>query len=272
MTNQNTILSSLKESFKLIKNKKKYFSLLFITQLVLLLVISSLLLNYSAKIGEELQNMRDPLESISNTSINITDTYQSFEQLESIQDSYSNIINYILTLVLFSFLAYLVINSINWGISNLMINKDYQLLKYISMFGISTLLFSAAALLIGFFFYKVSKPGSQMFSFTVIALLIIATYLAYVSFGLIRKYKPKKIKNFLKHTLKLAYKKPETLVFSYIIIVLTTLFFAAIVYKLLYAPMPALILSLILLILAINWGRIFFLTAARNADKKINNN
>ncbi len=267
---QNTILSSLKESFKIIKSKKRYFSFLFITQLIFLLVISLLLLNYSGNIGEEIENMVAPIEDISNTTMMTSaESYMALEELEAVETAYSNIIKYLIMFGLLLFLSYIFINGINWGIADLIVNKNSSFKRYLLMFGISFLFFAfLGALFSGFFLRLSTYTGSnQLIAFIGIILFIIITYLAYISFGLVHKYNPKKTKEFLKHTLKLAYKKPEILVFSYLIIFLTTLFFAAVVYKLLYASMPYLILSIIFLILALNWGKVFFLTAVKNAEK-----
>ncbi|MBD3355113.1 hypothetical protein GF361_03960 [Candidatus Woesearchaeota archaeon] len=268
---QNPILSSLKESFKLIKKKKRYFSILLITHVIFLLVISLLLLNYSANIGEEIEKMVEPLESLSNTTtVASAESYMALEELESVETAYSNIVNYLIVFGLLLFLSYMIINGINWNIANLIVNKSSSFKIYWLMFGISFLFFSfLGALLIGFFLRLSTYTGNnQLTAFITTIFFIVITYLAYISFGLIRKYKPKKIKEFLKHTLKIAYKKPEILFFSYMIIFLAVLLSAAIVYRLLYALMPFLILSIIFLILAMSWGKVFFLTAVKNSEKK----
>ena len=263
-------LSSLKESVGKIRKNKIYFTLLFFTQLALIIIISAIFVNYSIKIGENMQEIIEPLQDFSATMIP-EDAAAMLGNSEALSSAYDAMKMNIALLVLFSFIAYVIFGGINWNLANLIVNgREYPLLTYQLIFGISALFLTFVALLFSAFFlsFMAYVGNNQLAVLLGTVLLMGITYFSFISFALIHKYNLKQIKQLIKHTLQLGYKKFGTLSFSYAFMVLIIILFAGIVYLLLYSPMPALFFILILFILSMNWGKLYFLTTVNNVEKK----
>jgi hypothetical protein len=125
-------------------------------------------------------------------------------------------------------------------------------------------------LLLGGFFVRLLAyiGNSQIAALLALLFYIAVTYFAYISFGIINRYKTGQINSFLKHTMLLGWKNIGVLLFSYLLMFLVVVLFAGVVTQSVNSSLIVLISSITLLILAMNWGKIFFLTAVKNVDKK----
>jgi hypothetical protein len=268
-TEENLISKSLKESFTIIRDKKSYFAILFLTQLAFMIVISALFVHYSIQIGENAQKVIEPLSEIS-PEITPVETTRILQESDAINTAYNIMVQKIIMLLGLGFLAYILLNGITWDIANLMVNEKSSFLQYEIMFGISTFIFAFVAILFsGFFLRLLTYLGNNELAALIgLLLYIIVTYFAYISFGLINKYNTKKIKEFIKHTVNLGYNKLSILIFSYLLMTVVVVLFAGIVYQLVNSAIPGMLLSLIILILTMNWAKIYFLVTVKNVDKR----
>jgi MFS family permease len=267
---ENLILSSLKESVRTIKKKKTYFAVLFVVQLAFLLVISAVFMHYSIKIGEDAQKVIEPLGNVS-ASLSPADTSTLLKQSAPVYEAYNRLVSNVLMFLFLSFILYMFLNGVVWDIANLMVNEKSPFIRYQLMFGVSAFVFTFIALLFGGFFLRfLTYIGNNQIALILEILLCMAiTYFAFISFGLINRYDTSQIKDFLKHAVFLGYKKFWTLIFSYLLMLLVISLFGGLIYFLLYSAMPALILSAILFILALIWGKIFFLTVVRKVAEEV---
>jgi hypothetical protein len=257
---KSTILSSLKQSFQ-IKNRKLLFFILFVLQTGVVILVSWIFVHYYLIIVELLAKMLQAMESIN------PETMVTLQQSMALQLNYKNVFSLFLQGMFLMYLVYIVINGINWDLSNMFVNKKLGFPMYEIQYGILAFIFTIPAMIV----FRIILKGLLNLDFFYpmklisIGIILVTWYFMMISFALINKYEIKQIKEHLKQTFVLGYKKAKILVPTYLIIVLVISVFFSVVYKLQdSAYLSAIILSIILLMLAVVWCRIYFLTTMKN--------
>jgi len=191
--------------------------------------------------------------------------------VSGIEATYQSLVTNVLLWVVFSFLTYVLLNGLAWDTANMMVNEDSPFLKYELMFGLTAIVLTIVAFLFGGFFIRLLAyiGNSQLAILLGTLMYIVVTYFAYIAFGLINKYKISEFGKFLKHAIKLGYNKLAILLFGYLFTFVISLLFLYFIYQSLNAPMLSLSLAMLLYVLALAWGKIFFLTLVKNSEKHI---
>ena len=146
MKNKQIILNSLKNSFRIIPKSKYMFSIIFITQLLFIILLSLIFAYYALSIAEHTQAIIEPLMQTEITSLE--DFTSVYKDPEAIIQEYKSVINNIIMFFLSVYILYIILNGINWDISNLIVNKTSEFLHYQLSFAILALIFTLPAMLI----------------------------------------------------------------------------------------------------------------------------
>jgi hypothetical protein len=252
-------MKTVKQSFKNIAKHKTLFLVLFITQLLFLIALSFIFAKYTIAFLENANAIIEPLKESPLVQGNLAALYEN--PIET-YEAYQQMIKNIAMLLTLSFVSYILINGVNWELSNMITGKKCRCIKYHATFALLTLIFVLPALLIINIFSRILFTVQLTSAILIIGLivLLIALYFMYVSFSLINKYKLKKL---LKQTFKIGVKKFKTLIPTYIIMLIPQLIFLVLIYFLLEAHFLLLIGSTLLLVLSVNWARIYFLTTMK---------
>jgi hypothetical protein len=259
---RNIIKASLKNSFKNISKNKGLFAVLFITQLAFIIILSVIFTKYAVEISSHAQAVMEPLQDSALVEMDITALYKN---PTDIYQEYKQMLSSIFMFFLFVYLCYIVINGINWDISNMILGGKCRCMHYLGTFAILFLIFTLPAVLliniISKIFFSIELAAAIII--LGLAIFLIAIYFMYISFSLINKYKLKDLKKLLKHTFKIGFKNVPVLVTTHIIMLTPQIILLALIYRLLEANFFLLILLIILYIKAINWARIYFLTTVK---------
>ena len=257
---KNTILSSLKQSFQ-IKNKKLLFAGLFVLQALTVILAAWIFAHYYLIIVDLLAKMMQTLESIDPS------TMITLQQSMVMQLNYKVLFSTFLEGMFLLYLVYIVINGINWDLTNLLVNKKLKFPMYLLQYGILAFIFTIPAIIV----FRIILRGLLDLDFFYpmklisIGIILVTWYFMMIAFALINKYKLRQIKEHLKQTFVIGYKKAKMLVPTYLIIVLVMSAFFSVVYYLQdSAYLSVTFISIILFMLAVVWSRIYFLTTMKN--------
>lgn len=272
----NILKKSLKESIEVIKKHKLIFLILFFTQLVFLIISSLTFVNFSVSIGENMQAFLEPLEAIANIPeeqmMNLADSevMDSLEPMFEKYGYYNQIIKNLTLFVVSMYIIYIIINGINWDMSNLMVNKKSPFLEYQVKFAILVFIFTLP--IIAFINitmqYVFNIEQIQIAVPIYILVMLIALYFMYLSFASINKVKMiSHYPTIIKDAFLTGVKKAHIL---FPVLLITTGIPALLIY-IISTQLEAnflLLLSLIgLFVLLINWGRIIFLLVVKHLEK-----
>ncbi|MBR9691623.1 hypothetical protein GOV06_02455 [Candidatus Woesearchaeota archaeon] len=274
---ENIILDSLKESVDVIKKKRGYFGILFITQLAFIIALFFILgafVAYSTQMMEQAQTFFEDLGDVP-ADMDPIGTASLLENADEISVVYNSMMDFRNRMVLLGFIAfgiYLLLGGLNWDLANLMVNEKSSFILYEVMFFISTAVFTITAFLFtGFFISLLNYIGTGPLARLIFMIVLtMIFYFAFISFGLINKYDTKQKTQFLKHTIRLGYKKFGTLLFSFFFMLLIISIFAGVIYYSLTDPIWIFpIAGIFLFILALAWGKIYFLITVKKVNEKI---
>jgi len=269
---ENIILNSLKESFELIRNKRFHFAVLFLTQFAFLAAVFATLVFAGIEFSKGMEASNEFLSSFQGLTEEASpeDIINIMEQSEAIDKAYSNITaatNKLLFVYLpILFLLYILLNGINWDIANTIVHEHSAFLKFEAMFSISTIFFAALALILGTILFSIGTDVAMIVALIIFVLLV---YFAYISFGLIFKYKLSQTKEFLKAVFYIGFKKAGALLFSYFFAVLVAVLAGMLVYNMMFSSMTSLFLSIALLVIALAWGKIYLMASVKKAAEGI---
>jgi len=210
----NKILSSLKQSFQ-IKNKKLLFLLLFIIQIGFFAVIIYLFIHYYTVFIESLDSVIQGIEQIS------PDSLPGMQQTLALYANMKNTTNILFTGLLAVYLAYALVNSLNWDFTNLLLNKKLGFPKYEIHFAVLAFIFLLPAMIMTKIvissLVKIGFPEPMQVLFYLI--LLITWYFMMISFALINKYDLSQLKQHLKQTFIIGCKKAKILIPTCLIII-----------------------------------------------------
>jgi hypothetical protein len=254
------IISSLKQSFQ-IKNKKLLFAGLFVLQALTVIFVSWIFAHYYLIIVDLLAKMMQSLEGIN------AENMVTLQQSMVMQLNYKVLFSTFLQGMFLLYLVYIVINGINWDLSNLFVNKKLKFPIYLVQYGILAFIFTIPAIFVFRIILRSLLDLDFFYPMKLISvgIILVTWYFMMIAFALINKYEIKQIKEHLKQTFVIGYKKAKILIPAYLIIILIMSAFFSIVYYLQdSAYLSVMILSIILLMLAVVWCRIYFLTTMKN--------
>lgn len=262
-----TFLLILKTAFKNIAKNYLLFIALFMTQFAILALLSYVFVHYSIPL---LTSARDIIQSVQTAGIAINSLENSLgesslnaliENQAAVTELYNQMISSILKLLSISFLCYIMVNSINWFLSgkiagiNLSASRffsSFSLLSAIFMIPLSIIIYAASNIL-----FKLDLISFIPFVSTLISM--ICFYFLFTSFALLSRYD---LKETLKHSFKTGYKNIKTLILPYLISIFLPVIILILISLVLESNFVLLISLIILFILSLNFGRIYFLTAA----------
>ena len=264
----NTLKSSLKQSIKLIKKHKFIFLVLFATQLLLMIISSTVFINFSISMGEDINAFLAPMENISMES-----EEEILTSLEPMMEKYSHYQAIVKNMALFivtMFALYIVINSINWNLSNFVLNQKSFFFKYQLKFGILFLVFILPLVAVINFAsgYIFSIEQIEIAIPIYLAVSLIFLYFMYISFANINKIKNlKQIPDIVKQSFIIGIKNVKILIPT---LILTTGLPVLALYAIsaqLEANFLLLLFLIAVFIVLINWGRITLLIVIKNLEK-----
>lgn len=262
MEKKKVVASSLKNSFRNIANNKFLFVIVFLTQILFVILLSFVFTYYAINIGQYAKTILEPLQESGLEQGDITSLYKD---PVAIMDAYDSMISNILMFFLSVYLLYIVLNGINWDITDNIVYKDIRFLHYQAYFAILSVIFTIPAVIviniISNIFLNIQAVAAVIIIGFVI--LLIALYHMYISFSLISKYKIKEIGPLLKETFVLGYQNFWTLLPTYIIMIIVSIAPIFLMYLTIERNAFLLFGSVILFILCIVWSRLYFLTTMK---------
>ena len=254
-----------RQSFGWTKNRKDMFVLLFFTQLAYLIVFLTVFVYGFMQIMYHANFLLEGFYSITPEQI----AANMIDNPLALYSHYSSFIGAVILLIVLSYVVYLVINGINWSLTNKIVNENQRFFRFFPKYIVMTLIFTVPLMLISYFFIRaITITGLQAMFLTILAVIIIVFwYFMCTSFGLIYRYRGfRTIQRHLYHTFLIGYKKSRTLVPITIFTVVLIAFLGAMIY-LTSDIFPLLLIFIILFVLALVWTRILCMTAVRNASE-----
>ena len=257
------IKSIFKQSFNWTKDKKDFFVLLFFTQSLYLGVFIYIFVTSFLQIMQHVNYLLDFLYSITPEQISAN----LVENPLGVYAHYNSFVNAVVILIIFSYLAYMILNGMNWSLTNKLVNVNQKFLRFFPKFIIFTLIFTIPLIIICYFFTRlIAVAGMQTLFLTLMMLVILVFwYFMGISFGLIERYRIKEFKHHLFKTFEVGVKKAGTLVPITLFIVVLLIFLGAMIYLTVEIFWLS-VLFVVLFILALVWTRILCMTAVREAS------
>jgi hypothetical protein len=148
--------TGLNKTFSIIKKKKKLFAILVIIQLVLLISIATIGINYQIKIFTHLQNVVQPLENANYDPDSIQAGDPFLDDLFAVQKSYQLLKKNLVELLLWITLIYLVLQGSAWILTHYLFHKInlYKSGKILIKFALSSLFILSIFLAVCYFILK----------------------------------------------------------------------------------------------------------------------
>ena len=169
----------LKDSFKLIRT---HFKLLFVLLLIQLIFFIVLMINSYLTLGPAIEHLKRGYIYISKLDIdNITPLGE--DPLILIK-SYKATFHYLKLFFIYSFIAFIILNGLNWALTHYMIKKltKKEFFKYLGRFSLSSFIYISAIILISFSYGKKVFLISKYFLLLPIIIFILF-YFMLISFA-----------------------------------------------------------------------------------------
>lgn len=257
--------TSFKQSFNIIKERKKIFLTLFFLQLLFFSSIFFINLHYMPRIIEKSTLVFD---YISKQNPEDKDNMLGDDPL-MISRNYKAIQSYLKPLIIFCFLSFVLINGLIWYLCNkLVFSKKLfdkkELLKYYSRFFVISLV--SFILIINFlyssfkglFTFSYDQIGS--FNFAAFLFTLFLVYFLFISYSSILKFS---LKNSLKKSFQVGLRKIHLFFIAYLIIFILIFSLFILINMLLEKNLFLLTLVLILFITAFVWSKIFLISLVK---------
>jgi len=274
---ENIILSSLKESFKSAKKRLGLIAFLFLLQLIFLIILFALTVNYSFKIKDKMDLIFGYLEKQDLSGENVEKSVFQGNLLGDdpliIHRNYTQIIKNITLLSLFALLSYIVINGLLWSFSDSIINKK-GIREFFIYFGRFSVVAGVFAGFTGVLLYKTLKSlaGSFMagnilkFDFASLLLFMLLLYFMYISFALIGK---NRLIDIPKKAFFIGIKKAHIILIAYLIGLFFIALFSLSIGLAIELHIAMLIFAVILFVGSLVWARIFLVLVVSKARNQI---
>ena len=272
MVQKNIIFNSLKESLALIWKNKFLFVSLFVLQILFFIIFSVINYDYQTKI---LENAKAITDYLSNQKLDEAAVTSNLLQQKNIlgddplmiSRNFNEILKNFRIYLIYIFILLILFISISWTLSSKIINKlNFKQLINNFLKNLIILLFYLG-LIFGFFFSllnisitQLAQQSSMIFIkyFIFLIISIILVYFMFISISLINHIE---LKNIVQKTLSIGIRRAHYILSVYFI---NTLLLGTSVFLLYYfieKNSLILLLSIILLIFSIVFGRIFLINA-----------
>ncbi len=253
------MLETFKNTQRSIFRHRIHFIILFFTQIAFIIAISAIFANYALEFSESAQEVIEPMAEMTGQESIIN------QDLSGMMDAYNQMMRSVTHFLLFSFLAYIIFNGINWDLSLLITNNREKFMRTIIQFGIFTLIFGIPALFLISVISRIvlSLNITRSLLVFISILLIVVFYFMHISFALIHNYRIKKIKQHIKKTFSMGIIKAKRLVPVYLINMTALAAFFALVAMAADGDLGLSALSIIAFVLAAIITRLYFITAVK---------
>ena len=170
------MLNTLKDSFKQavisIKKHKLLFLLLFITQLVFLVAASTILMKFSISIGDSINEFIEPLENLAN--VPEEEIMTALAPLAEKYEHYEQMLKNLTLFVVYMYVVYIAVNGFNWSLSNLIVNRKAQFIRFQIKFKILFLTFTLPIIAIinvtAKYVFSIDQIGTSVLFYFIIAI------------------------------------------------------------------------------------------------------
>lgn len=263
-----TVKKAIKQSTEVIREHKHIFLVLFATQLLFLIISSFVFVNFSMSVGENLKGLLEPIEAIANVP-----EEQLISSLGPIVEKYGTYQEMLKSLTLFitaMYVIYIIVNGINWDLSNLMVNKKSPFLKYEIKFAILVFVFTLPIIaIINITSQYVFNIEQLQIAIPFYALLsFILLYFMYISFASINKVMSiTHYPTIIKDAFLTGVKKAHILLPTFLITTGLPALFLYMISTQLEENFGILLLLIAIFIVLINWGRIVLLLVVKQLEK-----
>ncbi|MBW2978200.1 hypothetical protein KY331_05110 [Candidatus Woesearchaeota archaeon] len=239
-------------------------------QSILIVISSAVFMDFAISMGEDINAFLAPMENISAEAESDEEILASLGPMMEKYSHYKSILKNVTLFVVTMFALYIVINGINWNLSNFILNQKSLFLKYQLKFGILFLIFIIPLIaIINFaskYIFSIDQIQIAIPVYLIISLIFL--YFMYISFAYIHKIKElKQIPKIIKQSLFTGIKKAKILISA---LILTTGLPVLALYTIstqLEANFLLLLFLIAVFILLINWGRITLLLVIKNLEK-----
>jgi hypothetical protein len=238
------------------------------TQLLFLIISSFALVNFSVSIGENLKAFLEPIEMIASVPED-----QLMTTIAPVVEKYGYYQEMLRNLTLFTvamYVFYIVINGINWDLSNLMVNKKSPFLEYQIKFAILVFIFTLPIIAIinitTYYLFSIEQLQIAIPFYGIISL--ISLYFMYISFASINKVKMiAHYPTIIKDAFLTGVKKAHILLPTFLLTTGLPVLFMYIISAQLEENFLILLLLIAIFIVLINWGRIVLLLVVKKIEK-----
>jgi len=264
------IKNSLKNTLETIKrNKFKIFSIFFL-QVLFLIALS--ITSYKTMLPA-MDHAKSALDYYD--TINITEDSGTFGYLGEdpllVYKSYNSILYYFKIMGISFVLAFIIINSLIWALTDNLVNKKNlkQFLTYLLNFTLLTISFILIFYITIFNTLKSSLIDLQYNLLPLIGTLLVSLilfYFLFTSYSLIQK---RKIKEISKLIFKIGILKFPSIILIYLINLAIILLFIYLIYLTIELNIFLLSIMMVLLILSLVFTKLFLITAVNDLVKKL---
>jgi hypothetical protein len=258
------IKTIFKKSFEWKNEKKDLFVMVFFTQLIYLVAFLFVFVSSFYQIMTHSNYLMQKFYEITPEQISAN----MVDNPLALYSHYSSLVNAVVLLIVLSYVTYLVLNGINWSITNKIVNAKQKFFRFFPKYVIFTLMFTIPLMIVAWLFIRlITITGLQAMFLTLLGITILVFwYFMTISFSLIHNYWQWDLKYHIMHTFAVGVKKAGTLVLIGIFNVVVLCLLALLIYKASDYFIP-LIIAIVLFILGLVWTRILFMTAVREASE-----
>ena len=275
MISENIVLSSLKESFLIIKKNKRIFLLIFVLQVLFFSLIIMANAYYMPQILQSTQDAIDYAESldISPQNVNIGILQQKNPLGDDpllIRRNYDLIMKNSIILLILIFLIFVVINGLVWYFASNISEKGKRLfllknlLSYLlEFFAVALVLsaflyiFSYSLVNIAFSSYLSVKPINFV---PLLLITAIAVYYIYISIPILDKIK---FRSLAKKSFSIGTKNFIPVIISCLVILMLIILSFLLIFYLLELNLFLLLIAVLLCIFVFAWSKIYFSIVVR---------
>jgi len=251
------VIYSLKKSFQDIILSPFLFLVLFFTEALFIIIFSSIFTKYAPLI---LSSLRD-----------ITSNLQQLVQAGDLGIAYSTMLINFAVFVLLSYLAYMLVNGVNWELTYFMAFREINYLRYLRKFIVVALIFTLPLFALLSLAADLLFRINTLFGVIFIWIIVLSSfYFMYISFGLINP-DVFGFRDFVKHikkTFKFGKENLFVMLLSYFFISIIYLLLVALIYIFVESNILLLTAFLAAFVLFINISRLFLINLVNNIEGK----
>jgi len=269
MSSKHIVISSLKESFLLIKKNKRIFLLIFVLQILFFSLVIMANAYYMPRILQSTQEAIDYAESlnINSDTANIGILQKKNPLGEDpllISRNYNEIIKNSLFLLLSVFAIFALINGLVWYFaSNIKKSKNLfslkNLLSYLLWFFVVALVLSAFLYIFAYSLVNIAfssyLPVKPINFVPLLLITAIAAYYIYISIPILDKIK---LRSLAKSSFSIGTKNFIPITISYLIILILIIACLFLIFYLIELNLFLLLIAVLLCIFVFAWSKIYF--------------